>query len=143
MIGLKKMTKEEIIEFLEERCDEIGFRRHCGIEFVSFENNKLVLSMKITPEVSNRHGIAHGGALSGLLDTVMGLSCIIFGKNVVTSNLNVNFIRGPRIGTTVYASANILHSGMSVMVTEGKCYDDKGTLYASATGSFYVLRNRV
>lgn len=136
------MTEQEIIEFLEERCDEIGFRRLCGMQFVSFENDKLILSMEITPQVSNRHGIAHGGALSGLLDTVMGLTCIIFGKNVVTSNLNVNFIRGPRIGTTVYASAEILHSGTSVMVTEAKCYDEKGTLYASATGSFYVLRKR-
>lgn len=136
------MTEQEVVEFLEERCEEIGFRRHCGIKLASFKNSKLVLSMDITPQVSNRHGIAHGGATSGLLDTVMGLTCIVFGKNVVTSNLNVNFIRGPKIGTTVYASAEILHSGSSIMVTAGKCYDDKGTLYASATGNFYVLRKR-
>lgn len=136
------MTETEILEFLHERCDEVGFRRLCGIEMASCDNNKLILSMDITHEVSNRHGIAHGGALSGLLDTCMGLSCIIIGKNVVTSNLNVNFIRGPRIGTRVYASADILHSGISTMVLESKCYDEKGTLYASATGTFYVLRKR-
>lgn len=136
------MTEQEVIEFLNERCDEIGFRRHCGMELASFIDNKLILSMKITPQLSNRHGIAHGGALSGLLDTCMGLTCIISGKNVVTSNLNVNFIRGPQIGTVVYASAEIIHSGLTTMVTEARCVDDKGTLYATATGTFYVLRKR-
>lgn len=135
------MEKDEIKELLYERCQETGWRKLCGIEVASLENNKLILSMKVTPEVSNRHGIAHGGALSGLLDTVMGLSCIIRGKNVVTVNLNVNFIRGAKIGTTVFASAVLEHIGSSTIVTEAKCVDDKGTLYAKATGTFYVLRD--
>ncbi len=135
-------AEKDIKQLLYERCQETGWRKLCGIEVAEITDEKLTLSMKITPEVSNRHGIAHGGALSGLLDTVMGLSCILKGRNVVTVNLNVNFIRGAKIGTTVYASANLEHIGHTTVVTEAKCIDAKGTLYAKATGTFYVLRDR-
>jgi len=136
------MNNEELKQLLYERCQETGWRKLCGIEMEGLENNQLTLSMKITEELSNRHGIAHGGALSGLLDTVMGLSCIIRGKNVVTVNLNVNFIRGAKIGTKVYATAVLEHVGSSTVVTEAKCVDAKGRLYAKATGTFCVLRDR-
>lgn len=135
------MTNEELHKLLYERCEETGWRKLCGIEVASLEDNKLTLSMRVTPEVSNRHGIAHGGAISGMLDTCMGLSCIIAGKNVVTMNLNVNFIRGAKLGTTVYTTAELSHVGMTTIVTESKCFDANGTLYAKATGTFYVLRN--
>jgi len=136
------MENEAIKQLLYERCQETGWRKLCGIEVYSLEGNKFTLSMKVTEDISNRHGIAHGGALSGLLDTVMGLSCIIRGRNVVTVNLNVNFIRGAKIGTTVYASAVLEHIGFTTIVTEAKCVDERGTLYAKATGTFYVLRDR-
>lgn len=135
------MTNEELQKLLYERCEETGWRKLCGIEIASLEDQKLTLSMKVTPEVSNRHGIAHGGAISGMLDTCMGLSCIIAGKNVVTMNLNVNFIRGAKIGTTVYTTAELSHVGLTTIVTDSKCFDAEGTLYAKATGTFYVLRS--
>lgn len=138
------MNEEEILTLLHNRCEQNGWRKLCGIKVAKLDDKKLTLSMLVTESLSNAHGIAHGGALSGLLDTVMGLSCIISGKNVVTMNLNVNFIKGPKIGTNVFATAEISHSGSSTMVTEAKCFDEKGTVYAKATATFYVLRkNRV
>lgn len=136
------MTNEELQKLLYERCEETGWRKLCGIEIASLEDKKLTLAMKVTDDVSNRHGIAHGGAISGLLDTCMGLSCIIAGKNVVTLNLNVNFLRGAKIGTTVYATAELSHVGLTTIVTDSKCFDAEGTLYAKATGTFYVLRKK-
>lgn len=136
------MTNEELQKLLYERCEETGWRKLCGIEVASLEDKKLTLAMKVTDDVSNRHGIAHGGAISGLLDTCMGLSCIIAGKNVVTLNLNVNFLRGAKIGTTVYATAELSHVGLTTIVTDSKCFDAEGTLYAKATGTFYVLRKK-
>lgn len=133
---------EDIQQLLYERCQETGWRKTCGIEVAKLEGNELTLAMKVTEEISNRHGIAHGGAISGLLDTCMGLSCIIRGKNVVTINLNVNFIRGAKLGTTLYATAVLEHIGLTTIITESRCCDEKGTLYAKATGTFYILRNR-
>lgn len=133
---------DDIKQLLYERCQETGWRKLCGIDIASIEDNKLILSMPVTEEISNRHGIAHGGAISGMLDTVMGLSCIIIGKNVVTMNLNVNFIKGAKIGTMLYASAELSHIGLTTIVTDAKCYDEQGNLYAKANGTFYVLRKR-
>lgn len=136
------MNQEEKIALLNSRCEQKGWRKHCGIKVAKLEGDKLTLSMLITEDLSNVHGIAHGGAISGLLDTVMGLSCIIRGKNVVTMNLNLNFIKGPKTGTVVYATADISHIGRTSIITEAQCFDDKGVLYAKANGTFYVLRDR-
>lgn len=136
------MNYEEKLEILNSRCERTGWRKLCGIKVAKLEGGKLTLSMLITEELSNVHGIAHGGALSGLLDTVMGLSCMLKGKKVVTMNLNLNFIKGPKIGTTVYATADISHIGRTSIITDAECFDEKGTLYAKANGTFYILRDR-
>ncbi|MDO4177607.1 MAG: PaaI family thioesterase [Phascolarctobacterium sp.] len=136
------MNEQEILEILHNRCEQTGWRKLCGIKVAGIKDKKLTLSMLITEDISNAHAIAHGGAISGLLDTVMGLSCMIQGKNVVTMNLNINFIRGAKTNTLVYATADIIHVGRTSIITEAKCFDDKETLYATATGTFYVLRNR-
>lgn len=95
---------------------------HCvemGIEFVSVNigraTMRLPYSKKLTGNPRNR--VIHGGAVTALLDHSMGLAatsrfnplCM-----VATLNLSIDYMRAPRPGDTILASAECYKTTRSI-----------------------------
>ena len=102
------------------------FSKLLGTQLLEFGDGKAVLELKITENLKQQHGFAHGGVLSYLAD-----NCLTFaGGSVlgdsVTSEYKINYVR-PAIGQRLIAMAWVQHQGANqavckceVVVTDGE-----------------------
>ncbi|REK32044.1 MAG: PaaI family thioesterase [Planctomycetota bacterium] len=73
--------------------------------------------------------IMHGGVASALLDTALGLAAATRAPkqhDVVTAQMNINFIKAARIGEELIGEGTILHSGRRTCVAEGRIHNQTG-----------------
>jgi uncharacterized protein (TIGR00369 family) len=96
-------------------------------------------------EYYNPTGGVHGGAVSTLLDSVMGLAvhtglpvCCQF----ATLGLKVNFVRAISTNTTpLRAEGKIVHPGARIATAEARLVDSKGALYEHDTTTCMIVRD--
>jgi uncharacterized protein (TIGR00369 family) len=87
-------------------------------------------------------GLVHGGVYATLLDTAMGWAASTLapqGQDLVTVQLNVNFIRPCREGETLVASGEVVHSGRRTAVARGEVRTAAGELAATGSGTFMFV----
>ena len=99
----------------------------------------IVMSMPITKALTNIYGIAHGGSLSTLADTCIGLTCFVYGKRVVTVDMTMNFLKGLCEGERAIATSTILHHGRTTFMGEATITNEQGELMAKCSGTFFVI----
>jgi acyl-CoA thioesterase len=90
-------------------------------------------------------GIAHGGILATLLDTALGLSASTVappGMDVVTAQLNVNYIRPAWNGERLVAQAEVKHGGRKTAVAWAEVRTDDGSLVASGSATLFFIPAR-
>ena len=126
------MTNEEIRDYLNERCLANEFAKNCGMQIDEVNKPHIVMSMPITKALTNIYGIAHGGSLSTLADTCIGLTCFVYGKRVVTVDMTMNFLKGLREGERAIA-----------FMGEATITNAKGELMAKCSGTFFVITDNV
>ncbi len=76
------------------------------------------------------------------MDTVLGMSTASVapeGHDVVTVQLNVNFIRAVALGETVVATGEVQHAGRRTAVARGELRTSTGELAATGSGTFMFL----
>jgi uncharacterized protein (TIGR00369 family) len=88
-------------------------------QVVTEEGADLVMEMQITPKVVNGSGALQGGLLATLVDSVAGF-CVMqgdaAGRRPATSEMQISFLAGARVGP-VRAAAHVLRrGGRSVVV---------------------------
>jgi len=117
------------------------------------ENNpaSLGIKFKITDDgVEARHfldkrqegykNICHGGIQSALLDETIGWAVAVERKKFfMTMELNVRFIRSLPIGIEIIVKGRALQHKSRMSTAEGEIVDKEGTVYAKATGKFYLM----
>jgi uncharacterized protein (TIGR00369 family) len=87
-------------------------------------------------------GIAHGGVFAALLDAAQGMAAASVapqGSDVVTVQLNVNFIRTATLGERLTATAKVQHSGRRTAVTAAEIRTSSGQLAATASATLLYL----
>jgi len=126
-------------EHLLEIYDRNAFVKLLQMEILELRKGETIMAMPVEPKLTNLYQMAHGGALTTLADTSMGVSCASLGKRVVTLDLNINFIRGAETGETVTAAAKIIHNGKHTLVAESELVNSSGNLVAKARGTFFVV----
>jgi acyl-CoA thioesterase len=66
---------------------------------------EAVLSMTIRPEMTNGHGICHGGFIFTLADSAFAFACNTYNQRTVAQHCAVTFLRPGRRGDTLTAHA--------------------------------------
>ena len=104
------------------------------------DSNRLIL------EVRAGHlrtlGIAHGGVIATLLDSVMGLDANRSSPAdhyIVTAQLNVHFLRPAFEGETLLASSEVRHAGRKTAMAQGEIRTTAGDLVATASATFVYV----
>ena len=100
------------------------------------------LVVKLGPAHLRSLGIAHGGFIATLIDSVMGRDAGRLAPAdhyVVTAQLNVNFIRPGWEGETVLALAQIRHRGRKTAVGQAEVRTEAGALVATGSGTFLYV----
>lgn len=115
-----------------------------GLRLVSHSLDRVVAEMDVVPELTNRNGMLHGGAVMAFADNLGGTSASLHlppGAATTTVESKTNFFRAVKVGTTVRGECVPLHVGRTTSVWQTSVYDDGGRLAAMVTQTQLVLRD--
>ena len=98
------------------------------------------VALTLEPQLRNRAGKLHGGAIFSLVDITMGLACSSshgFDQQSATIECKINYIRAVEDGD-VLCTSRVIHAGRRTLVVEADVYQGE-RLVAKAQGTFAVL----
>lgn len=107
-------------------------------------DNNYEATINLQPFFMNAIGILHGGITATFADTAMGTMVNErLAENLVsvTSEIKLNYLL-PITDHEITCQAEIVHSGKSLWVTEGKIFGKSSKPLAFASGTFYVVPKR-
>jgi uncharacterized protein (TIGR00369 family) len=126
---------------LEERVRRSPFHQWVGLELLTIGQGQAELAMELRPYHFNPQGIVHGGIISALADTCIGLalrSDLPPGMTHRTAQLNVHFLAKGE-GNRLIGRGKAVHRGQRMGYGEAEIVDATGRLLARASATFIVL----
>ena len=76
-----------------------------GMEIIRVAPGEAVLTMTVTPQMVNGHGIAHGGFIFLLADSAFAFACNSHNERAVAAQCNISFIKPGKLGDRLVATA--------------------------------------
>lgn len=117
------------------------FMANLGDLYCSRENGAIVIAMRISEHHTNMRGIAHGGMLSSLADSALGIGLTLHcdaRHSFVTVSLSTDFIAAVHPGEWVEAHVDVQKLGGRVAFAN--CFLQVGTRrILRASGVFAVM----
>lgn len=143
---LSNKTKGQIEEEADKKesqpeavLEALDFRTGLGIRFLECKAGYAKGEMDILPCHLNVLGVIHGGCLFSLADTISGTAVVGHGHRVTTVNGSINYLRAGKNTSKIIAEAKEVKYGRTFSVCEAQIFDDKGTLLAITTMTFFHL----
>lgn len=116
-----------------------------GIEIITMEKEKVVLSMPVDERTHQPAGFLHGGASVLLAETAASIAGFLNinqeNENVFGLEINANHVRSKREGTVI-ATATPFHIGKTTMVWEIKITDEREKLVCISRCTLGVVKKR-
>jgi uncharacterized protein (TIGR00369 family) len=113
-----------------------------GFRLVEVEPGHAVIELESREHHHNPMGTLHGGVLSTIADTSMGVahsSTLKEGESSTTIELKINFVR-PVWHGKLRAIGKVVKQGKTVTLLESDVLDEKGRLVARASSTCMTLR---
>ena len=133
------MTKEEMYQQITDYIENNpGFIKHNNIHIEEIKDNYAKCYIDITEDSLNPSGIAHGGLLFGLADSTMGIAARTNGRNVVTINAQIDYLK-PGIGKKIICISEPLKVGKTTAVYRANIYTEDNTLISTVIGTFFFI----
>ena len=133
------MTNEQMLELANKTINETpGFIKHNNYKVEEVTNEYCKMSVELTENTINPNGTAHGGLIFGLADTTMGVLARTTGRNIVTINAQIDYLK-PGKGNKITCIAEPLKVGKSTAVYRASIYNEEETLISTVTGTFFFL----
>jgi acyl-CoA thioesterase len=79
--------------------------RSLGIEISDVDTGRATATMTVRPDMSNGHGICHGGYVFLLADTAFAFACNTHGTTTVAAGADVEFLSPVAVGDRLVARA--------------------------------------
>jgi acyl-CoA thioesterase len=123
---------ENLTEYAREQVKACkGFIEANNYEVIKVEPNYCELEGIITNTSTNHLNIVHGGYIFGLADTAAGIAAMTDGRNAVTINSSIIYLK-PSKGNKLKAIAKCIKNGKNVAFFEVSVYDDNDVLTSIA-----------
>lgn len=132
---------ERHLDELRLRVANSPFHQWAGLELVSVADGTAELGLDLRPHHFNPQGIVHGGIITAVADTSIGLalrSKLRPGLTHRTAQLNVHFLAKGE-GGRIIGRGRAVRLGQRMGYGEAEVVDAGGQLLARATGTFIVL----
>ncbi len=116
------------------------YGEHLGFELLEAAGGNARIRLELAKHLCNSRGVAHGGALSSLLDSALGAAVISSMKPEEwcgTRQLSIQFNEPARRGPLV-ASGRMVRRGRRVAFAEGEVVDGEGRVVARAHGTWTI-----
>jgi len=132
---------ERHLEALKDRVSRSPFHQWAGLQLVAIGDGTAELALDLRPHHFNPQGIVHGGIITAVADTSIGLalrSRLRPGLTHRTAQLNVHFLAKGE-GSRIVGRGKAVHLGQRMGYGESEVLDGEGRLLARASGTFIVL----
>lgn len=119
------------------------FAAHLGVRLTTATPELVVGELQITPEMANRNGVMHGGAIMAFADALGGTASALnlaSGETTTTLESKTNFLRPIPIGMQISGHCTALHVGRSTMVLQVTLRRDDGAIAAITSQTQMTLR---
>lgn len=140
-----RITQEELGKRLKssftyktQAPDSIGAMLDFAYVSCDADSAEAVLSHIVQEPEVNIYGTLHGGIITWLMDTTMGITGRAYTgyETIVTMDIHVNFLRPVYAGDEVFIKAKVTHAGSKIVNIVSEMYA-KEKLTATADATFY------
>lgn len=111
-----------------------------GLVFEIPSPGTITYKMTIQEKHLSSPNTAHGAAIAGFMDCVLGLSALSMavtqGNLTSTVEFKINYIRPVQLGEEITGSGQVVHKGKSLLISSGEIKNAKGELVALGQGTF-------
>ena len=122
---------------ITEKVTQEPFARKLGLELVHLEEGHSVVEMTFSPDLENIFGMAHGGAIFGLIDEAFETAANSHGTIAVALNMNVSYLAAPVPGARLRAEAKEINMTFRTGTYDIRVTDADGMLIASCQALVY------
>ncbi len=117
-----------------------NFGRLIEMNFEIFGPGELEYKIEINEKHLATPYAAHGGVVSALMDSVLGICALsltcVNGYIVSTVEMKLNFLAPVRPGDVLIGSAKVLSKGKRIIVTEAEIKNQNQIIVAKGMGTF-------
>jgi acyl-CoA thioesterase len=136
----KKMTAAQLRR-IQKALDTVPFARLLGIELDAIDTGTATLGLTIRQELTQNHGVVHGGAIASLIDTATAFAIISLlapRERVTTVDLTISYLRPLTVGR-ITAVAKVVRAGRRLFVVSAEVLDGDGKLTTTALSTYIKL----
>jgi len=126
---------------IRKTIDAVPFAQLLGIELDDIGAGTATLGLNIRKQLTQNHGVVHGGAIASLIDTATAFAIISLlsrGEKVTTVDLTVSYLR-PLTEGRITATARVVRSGRRLFVVSAEVFDNDGKLTTTALSTYIKL----
>ncbi|HET9847461.1 MAG TPA: alpha/beta fold hydrolase [Candidatus Dormibacteraeota bacterium] len=117
-----------------------------GMRFIAVSDGSATLEMPATASQYNPNNVVHGGAITSLADSAMGLavfSTCAAGESFTTAELHINFLKAATVESgTLRSVGRVIQRGQQIVVAEADVVDQQNQLLARASSTLFILQRR-
>jgi acyl-CoA thioesterase len=131
----------ERLDRIDRAIEAVPYARLLGIQLEKVIPGEATLTLAIRPELSQNHGVVHGGAIASLIDTATAFAILTLlepDERVTTVDLTISYLR-PGFEGQMRATARVLRQGRRLIATTAEVTDESGTLLATALSTYIKL----
>ena len=128
--------------FAMQAGDQPPFAELMGMTITHVSPDRVTAEMPVTPELSNRNNVLHGGALMALADNLGGTAAVANlpqGASTATIESKTNFFASIPVGDVARAECTPLHKGRTTTVWQTRITRGDGRLAAIVTQTQLVM----
>ena len=116
------------------------FGKSMGMKLEIKKPGDIIYRMKVTKAHESSPKTAHGGVVSALMDSVLGVAALTYAVNhdqyCSTVEFKMNFIAPAFVGDELIGYGKLDHAGKSLLFTSATIVNKKGELVAKGLGTF-------
>lgn len=123
--------------------DQPPFALFLGLRITRAQPDRIEAEMRVVPELINRNGVLHGGAIMALADNLGGTGAFMNlteGEGTTTLESKTNFLRAVPAGDLLTAVVVPLHIGRKTQIWQTTLYRGDGKPAAIVTQTQMTLR---
>jgi uncharacterized protein (TIGR00369 family) len=136
----KKLTAAQARR-IKKAVDSVPYAHLLGIELDEVSEGAATLGLEIRHELTQNHGVVHGGAIASLVDTAMAFAIITLlapQEKVTTVDLTISYLRPLRQGRAT-AKARVVRAGRRLFSVSADVFDEGGKLATTALSTYIKL----
>lgn len=105
--------------------------------------NGVEVNFKADFRQAGYEGIVHGGIITALLDETIGWAVAVERKKFfVTAEITIRFVQPLPINLLVTVRGRAVEHKSRYSIAEGEIIDAEGTIYAKASGKFFLMKDQ-